>query len=378
MKILYFYPDNPLLLNQGNNARANSLLLYFKSRNIQVDLVGSKSNDYTEKETNSIVNHELANQVFLLKKHKTNSYSIHYFFKESLPNFIFNRVRQFRRAKSNHQVGFNEILKKHSYDYIIISYSCWATLVKNNANLKEAKLIIDTHDLLTSQFQRTKKFRLGRFFETEMELLRMFDIIMAISVEENYIYSQFLANRVEIISHALADNFKDNFASKKYDIVYVASDNYHNINAMRWFFEKVHPLLNKDIKICIIGKICNYVSDYPNVEKIAFADDLKMYYSNSKIAICPMFSGTGLKIKVIESLSFGLPVVCNERGVDGLYNKTNNGCLVSNDPQKFTAYIHKLIDNPQFYNEISGQSKKYFRENHHIDTVYEKLDSIFK
>lgn len=378
MKILYFYPDNPLLLNQGNNARANALLHYFKSRSIEVDLVGCESALYDKNEVASIVNSKLAKQVFLLKKYKSKFYHLSYFFKESLPNFFLNRIKQFKRAKLNHQAGFNEIVKTNSYDYIIISYSCWATLIENNKYLKNTKLVIDTHDFLTSQFQTTKKFKLGKFFQKEMGLLSLFDIIIAISVEENYIYSQFLKKRIEIVPHTLPDNSFLNSEQKKYDIIYVASDNPHNRNGINWFFEKVFPLLNKDVKICIIGKITNSIAEFPNVEKIEFADDLNQYYSNSKLAICPMFTGTGLKIKVIEAMSFGIPVVCNERGTDGLYNKTNNGSLVTNNPEKFAQYIHKLIDNQVFCAEISNQSKKYFKENHNIEVVYDKLDSIFK
>lgn len=378
MKILYFYPDNPLFLNQGNNARANALLHYFKSRAIELDLVGCESVLYNEKEVATIVNSKLAKQVFLLKKHKSKFHHFNYFFKESLPNFFLNRIKQFKRAKLNHQTGFNEIIKTNSYDYIIISYSCWATLVENNKHLKNTKLVIDTHDFLTSQFQTTKKFKLGKFFQREMKLLSLFDIIIAISVEENYIYSQFLKKRIEIVPHTLPKNCISNTEQKKYDIIYIASDNTHNRNGINWFFETVFPLLNKNIKICIIGKITSCVAEFPNVEKIEYVNDLNQYYSNSKLAICPMFTGTGLKIKVVEALSFGIPVVCNERGIDGLYNKTNNGCLVTNNPEKFALYVHKLIENQMFYIDMTNQANKYFEENHHIDIVYGKLDNIFK
>jgi len=57
--------------------------------------------------------------------------------------------------------------------------------------------------------------------------------------------------------------------------------------------------------------------------------NLVEFYQNVSIVICPMFSGTGVKIKVLEALSYGIPVVTNQRGVDGLLNKSANGCLVT-------------------------------------------------
>lgn len=113
------------------------------------------------------------------------------------------------------------------------------------------------------------------------------------------------------------------------------------------------------------------------MSKNSFVEDLNSVYQQSKIAICPMLSGTGVKIKVIEALSFGLPVVCNERGVDGLLNKTNNGCLVSNDPDEFANYIKKLLTDEDFYTKISTEATSFFNSYHSLDANYKLLDTVF-
>ena len=123
----------------------------------------------------------------------------------------------------------------------------------------------------------------------------------------------------------------------------MGSNNPHNTNAAKWFFDKVYPLLPDTIKITVVGRVCSAVPEKENIEKIEYAENLSEYYKKSKITICPMLSGTGLKIKVVESLSYGIPIVCNTRGVDGLLNKLNNGCIVTNDPNEFSNAIQKLF-----------------------------------
>ena len=91
-----------------------------------------------------------------------------------------------------------------------------------------------------------------------------------------------------------------------------------------------------------------------------------------------MLSGTGLKIKVVESLSYGIPVVCNERGVDGLLSKINNGCLVSNNPNEFASFIEKLLNDEKYYNKISGEGKNFFAQSLDETIVFKKLDYFFK
>lgn len=378
MKILYFYPENPLSLNQGNNVRANALLHYFKSRSIDVDLVGVESNDFSNKHIHELESSNLIKTGYLLKEFKRNENKIKYFFGYSLPNLILGRVKHFNRIRFTHKSYFNDILKSNEYDYIIISYVYWAGLVIDNPSTKKAKLCIDTHDFLTSQFQNTKGFNLGKYFQKEIDILSEFDQIFAISVEENYLFSQFIDKEVTTLSYSIDANFSIANSEKRYDLIYVASGNPHNILAANWFFEKVYPLLSKKINILVIGKICNYIQDFENVTKLHFVENLSDYYSNSKVAICPMLSGTGLKIKVVEALSFGLPIVCNQRGVDGLSNKSDNGCLVTNVPEEFANAIKLLLEDENYYSEISNFGKRYFLNNNDKQIVYKQIDAIFK
>ena len=377
MRILYFYPENPLLLNQGNNSRANALLHYFKSRSIEVDLVGVGSKDFSLDSINELMSSGLINKGYLLKEFKRKNNKIIYFFCYSLPNLIFGRIKHFNRIRLYHQSYFNSILKSNEYDYIIISYAYWAELVIDNPYIKEAKLCIDTHDFLTSQFQYLRSFNLGKYFQNEIDLLKKFDKIFVISVEENYLFSQFTRKEVITLSHIIENNLAENVVEKKYDLIYVASSNSHNVSGANWFFKEVFPLLSKEINIVVIGKVCDYIQDSENIVKVRFAENLDDYYLQSKVAICPMLSGTGLKIKVIEALSFGLPIVCNTRGVDGMSSKFNNGCLITDNPQEFASNIELLLIDKKYYLEISNFGREYFIINNDKETCYKKIDAIF-
>ena len=89
-----------------------------------------------------------------------------------------------------------------------------------------------------------------------------------------------------------------------------------------------------------------------------------------------MFRGTGIKIKVVESMENGLPVVCTERGVDGLPDKTECGCLVAEDEKDFAEYINKLISDEKFYNEVSQKIKNYYNKIFDREKNKDKLKNI--
>lgn len=272
----------------------------------------------------------------------------------AIPNFVTNY----------NQYLFNKILKEHSYDYIVISYVYWANFVWNNPYTGKAKLIIDTHDFLTAQEWAGGKINIGHAFSEEIRRLNFFDQIWTVSIEEKYLFQQFVTKKVVLVPFCTDDHTAPGTREKKYDIIYVAGDNLHNIKAAEWFFKNVYPLLDSSIKFCIVGAINKNIFEKINIHKVSYAPDLNDYYPHARIAICPMLTGTGVKVKVVEALSYGLPVVCNPRGVDGLVNKTENGCVVTESAIDFAAAIRELLANPGYYKEISMQAASFFIKNH--------------
>ena len=372
MKVLYFFPGNPLVRSQGNHVRAYTLLQYFKAKNITLDLVAEADKHFTEQDVEALKSQKLVNQVHFLPKHKKGGLS--YFLKVSIPKLFSKIPKPFDRRQLNQQQAFNKVLQSNTYDKIIVSYSCWIPLVLNNPYLKGATTIVDTHDFLTSQFKSRKDFNLGKFFEGEMKLLNSVDQVWAISVEEKYLFEQFIKTPVHLVPHLTTSKIQS--TTKTIDVLYVASENEHNIAAARWFFNKVYPLLETNISITVVGKINKHIKDYPNVNKINYVEDLSATYNASKVVICPMLSGTGLKIKVVEALSFNLPVVCNTRGVDGLINKVDNGCLVTDNATKFAAYITQLINDSSFYEANKQKANLFYEEFLSEKAVYSTLDQI--
>lgn len=383
MKVLFFYPENPIIQNQGNNSRVLVLFEYFKKRNIDVDFVTERTSAFNEEEVKEVVNSQLVKNAYILERRKRKNNQLNYFFNYSIYFKYEKNFKVFNRLLFGYKDIFNELIIENKYDYIFISYADWAELVHRNKIAKRCKLIIDTHDFLTSQFnnkQRIKEidnFDLPVYFEKEINYLKLFDHVLAISIEEKYLFSQFLNKEIHYLPHTLPAKFNSK-EEKTIDVLYVASDNQHNIDSANWFFTEVFPLL-QSVKITVIGKICKHIPvEADNLTKVRFVEDLDQTYQATKVVICPMLTGTGIKIKVVEALSYGIPVVCNERGVDGLLNKNNNGCLVTNDSVQFANNIIQLLNDNEFYADHSNKAKLFFEQTLSNEVVYKTLDGIFE
>jgi glycosyltransferase involved in cell wall biosynthesis len=388
-KVLYFFPDNIGIQNSGNKTRAIHFLKYLASKGYDVNYVSlkhEKEDMDSEQATIDYINtNKLASKVHLLPRKPGKKSLITYFFKYKLRDLLYylfafplkSSIPTFITVKLKD--AFETILKEESFDYIIISYVFYADLVGNTKLLGKSKLIIDTHDFITGQFKDKRNFNLGVTFADEISRLNAFHEIWAISTEEKYIYSQFCKSTVRLVSMMMDKpvTVENLAARKKYHLIYVASNNIHNIKSAAWFFDNVYPLLPKDLDICVIGKINNHIKGDYDIHRVLHAPSLDEYYNNAEVAICPMLSGTGVKVKVVEALSFGLPVVCNESGTDGLPNKTDNGCLVSNNPVEYTELIMQLLNSPQFYHQQSMLAKAFFQKSFETSTVLHVLDQAF-
>ena len=388
-KILYFFPDNIGIQSSGNKTRAIYLLKYFKQKGYKVDYVSlkhEKEDQDTEQETVDLLkNNQLAENVYLLPRKPGKQNPVIYFLRYKIRDLFYywthypfnSNIPTFFTVKLKH--AFEALLKANSYDYIIVSYVFYADLIANKALTGRAKLIIDTHDFITAQFKDKRGFNLGATFQDEIGRLNAFDQIWAISSEEAYVFKQFCKADVKLVPMMMDAPARSSKSpiEKKYDIIYVASDNVHNVRSAKWFFEEVYPLLPATIKICVIGKINKSVPDNVRVERVPFAPELDTFYNDSRIAICPMLSGTGVKVKVVEALSFGLPVVCTENGTDGLSNKIDNGCLVSNEPHKFAELILQLLANTAFYEQQSSLALRFFMQSFETGSSFKMLDEIF-
>lgn len=129
-------------------------------------------------------------------------------------------------------------------------------------------------------------------------------------------------------------------------IIFIASNNIFNIQAFHVLEKKIMPLLDDDIEIEIYGGLKSKVETNNNKLKLmGFVDNIDDVYKNALFSICPIIAGTGQKIKILESLSYNIPVVTFQiNNIDILEHQTN--CFIAENEHEFANYINYLHKNP--------------------------------
>jgi len=152
----------------------------------------------------------------------------------------------------------------------------------------------------------------------------------------------FLEERIKTISY---DKLK---CSGKF-VFYGAWGRKENSEGLEWFVDKVMPLVNNDISIDIIGagfneKLKTKIKKYPNMALLGFVDNPYVIIAASSGLIAPLFQGAGVKVKVIESLACGTPVIGTKIAFEGIDFVNANYMLECVNPDEYIKAINQFIN----------------------------------
>ncbi|WP_163947356.1 glycosyltransferase family 4 protein [Paenibacillus sp. SYP-B3998] len=387
-KVLLIYPHNFLERNMGTNNRVYEIAKFLKSSNFSIDLFSCKNFVSTTFDEFDKYNEEdIIDKLYLYDFTYTQNFTRKDKIKSKLLQMLSKLLKLDTPLKTldnwvtpTMQMQYNEILMKNEYDFIVMFYVYTGELLRT-ADSKFKKIYFMEDLLSVGHYISGLSDEIGGPLNCEIDRLKQFDDIICISYDEKIFFEKILRNKnLHYLPHLI--NEKNNgidTSQKTIDLLFIGYDNFYNIEGMQWFFKNVYPQLNSNINITIVGKVVEHIDlNYENVTKVGYIKDLDEIYSKTKISICPLLNGTGMKVKVIEAMSYGIPVVCTSRGVDGFPDKTRNGCIVSDNPAHFANLINQLFSDSVFYQSKSKEIMQYFKENLSMTQNISKLKDVFK
>ena len=133
---------------------------------------------------------------------------------------------------------------------------------------------------------------------------------------------------------------------------WMAGPNSPNADALRWLAQKVVPLLRERVpyaRIAVTGanppeSLLEYAS--AALQFTGYVSDLSELYARARVALSPLRFGAGVKIKTIEAIQYGLPVVSTKVGAEGLDIASKDALVVRDDARRFADEIATTLTDP--------------------------------
>lgn len=224
--------------------------------------------------------------------------------------------------------------------------------------------------------------------EIELNLMHKSDKVYYPShVEETLIKSIDKNIDVKAINAYVFDNIdvSANFDSKNRDgIMFVGGFNHRpNVDAVLWFIENVYSNLKNNIPFYVVGsnppKEILELKKVPGVIVKGYVSDneLDNLYSHCKIAVVPLRYGAGIKGKVIEAMSKGMPIITTSTGAEGI-NEIEKILPVVDNPNDFLKELMLLYNDDSRLENISLKERKYINNNFGTESAWKIIEKDFE
>lgn len=236
--------------------------------------------------------------------------------------------------------------------------------------LPKTKIIYHSHSIEYEIRKKFSNFLIAKItFILEKIVLSLSDLKTSVSLfEQNKFKKHYGVNTVLVpngVDTANYNEIKKNKNSSKY-IIYSGSYSYKpNKVAIDLLLKKIMPgilMKNPHIKLILTGGGFNrefnkkWLIDYGQIKKTKMINLL----NNSALTIIPLKFGSGTRIKILEALCLGIPIITTSIGAQGILEKNKN-FIIENDLNKFSFLANKIIKSkrPKEFHKIRFYLKKY-------------------
>lgn len=162
----------------------------------------------------------------------------------------------------------------------------------------------------------------------------------------------------------------------------------HNFASLKYVIEEVLIFSEKyyldGIELLVVGdfnqedvsrlKIPRNVS----VRFLGYVDDMAEYIDMAVAALVPITFGTGIKLKIVDAMSRGVPVITNSIGLEGIPAVNGESVLVSDSPEMLFQYVKLIFEDSSTANRIGsgglGVVDRYFN----IDSIRQQIVNVSK
>jgi len=157
-----------------------------------------------------------------------------------------------------------------------------------------------------------------------------------------------------------------------------------NIEGIEWFLEKVWPhVYKKDskLKFFIAGRqappsIRTYQKN--NVVFVGEVEDASAFMASKRIMVVPLFSGSGMRVKIIEGMMAGNAIISTAIGAEGIDYTINKNIFIADNDTDFAAAILQCVDSPNLCKEMGIEARKLIETKYLNSHIVKKLLAFYE
>ena len=287
-----------------------------------------------------------------------------------------------------------ELLQKEHFDVVQLEMLYMAPYVETIREHSKAMIVLRAHNVEHKIWERIAKetrFFVKRWYinhlastlkEYELSALETVDGIAAITRKDAAFFRKYCSKPIVDIPYGV---YPEEF-TPKYEIeglpkfYHIGSMNWMpNEEGIRWFIDEVLPKTVEKVPTFVYHLAGRNMPEWlttlknPNVDVVGEVPDAKAFVSSHDVAIVPLLAGSGIRIKIIESMAMGKTVITTRVGAEGiLYNEDVN-LIIAENKAKMVEAIRSINANPEIAVRIGQAARKLVEETYDNRKIIARL-----
>jgi glycosyltransferase involved in cell wall biosynthesis len=153
-----------------------------------------------------------------------------------------------------------------------------------------------------------------------------------------------------------------------------------NHDAMCWFVREVLPLIRArapEVHLTITGDAAQRrLPPAPNVVQTGHLDDVRPLIAASSVSLAPLRMGGGTRLKILEAMALGTPVVATPKGAEGLDVADGEHLLIADGPRAFAAQVVRLLSDDRLRDRLRRNARRLVAERYEARVVGPQFERL--
>lgn len=197
----------------------------------------------------------------------------------------------------------------------------------------------------------------------ELNLINRFDKVVALTDIDREILIAEGINPAKVETSPLPmvvnkHDINQPFVSENRILFLGPDQHYPNLDGLDWFLKNCWNQIRQTspgIKLSVVGKWSSekreWFKDYPDVIFEGFVPDLATVMEGA-VMIVPLRIGSGMRMKILEGVSYRVPIISTTIGAEGLPMENDVNCKIADHPEEFSKAIIEVLKSPQLQNDF--------------------------
>ncbi|NBC81842.1 MAG: glycosyltransferase [Bacteroidetes bacterium] len=291
------------------------------------------------------------------------------------------------------------LLEQEKFDVIQLEGLYLGHYIDTIRNHSDAHIVLRAHNVehaIWNGMGRREKNWFKRYYfnllskrleQVELQVINNVDSILAISSDDAIYFESKTKIPVFVSPTSFEKLHLTNSEQTEKSIFFMGSlDWIPNQDALWWFVQHVWKRLYKEnpkLNFFIAGRNCpklirKKLKKEPGIRFKGEVDSAPEFMQSHGIFVLPLFAGSGLRIRIVEAMSLGVPIVASSLAVKGINCKSHENIIIANDSNEFYKGVYDLLNSDALYKHISNKAKEFVNQEFDQEKIMEGTVSFLR